>query len=227
MGFPTPNTQQLEATGAVSLIRVRSVQLRLLAERGDVAGRAADAERLAAAARETAEVQQLSVGLAAAARLLLAHGRHDEARALLLELEQTSRIRGDINYSANLPELLRCTLALGDAALAAQLVDGVQPRTPLHEHALCAARAQLADAGGDHAQAAALYAEAAGRWQEFGDLPEHAYALLGQGRCLAALGRLEAKEPLHEARELFASMGYKPALAETDALLGKSETAAV
>jgi class 3 adenylate cyclase len=222
-----PLAAQLEATGSVSLITVLSVQLRLLAERRDAEGAAADAERLAAAARETAEVQRLSVGLAAAALLLLAHARHDEARALLLELEQTSGIRGDINYAANLPELVRCALALGDASLAAQLVDGVQPRTPLHENALCAARAQLADAGGDHAEAAALYAEAAGRWQELGDLPEHAYALLGQGRCLAALGRLEAKEPLREARELFAAMGYKPALARIEALLTQDEAAAL
>jgi class 3 adenylate cyclase/tetratricopeptide (TPR) repeat protein len=136
-----PLAAQLEAAGATSLIGVRSVQLRLLAERRDAEGAAAEAEHLAAAARETAELQQLSIGFAAAARLLLAQGRHDDARALLLELEQTSGIRGDINYAANLPELVRCALALGDAALAVQLVDGVQQRTPLHEHALCAARA--------------------------------------------------------------------------------------
>ena len=58
-------------------------------------------------------------------------------------------------------------------------------------------------------------------------MPEHAYALLGQGRCLAALSKPDAEAPLRAARELFASMGYKPALAETDALLGKSEAAAV
>jgi tetratricopeptide (TPR) repeat protein len=222
-----PLAAQLEATGAVSLITVLSVQLRLLAERGDAGGAAADAERLAAAARETAEVQQLSIGFAAAARLLLAHGRHDEARALLLELEQTSGIRGDINFAANLPELVRCALALRDAALAAQLADGVQPRTPLHEHALCAARAQLAEAGGEHARAATLYAEAAGRWQEFGEVPERAYALLGHGRCLLSVGRSAAKVPLATARELFASLGYKPALAETEALLAQDEAAAV
>jgi hypothetical protein len=56
-------------------------------------------------------------------------------------------------------------------------------------------------------------------------VPERAYALLGQGRCLAALGKPEAEEPLREARELFASMGYKPALAETEALLGGAEDA--
>jgi hypothetical protein len=222
-----PLAAQLEAAGAASLIGVRSVQLRLLAERRDAEGAAAEAEHLAAAARETAELQQLSIGFAAAARLLLAQGRHDDARALLLELEQTSGIRGDINYAANLPELVRCALALGDAALAVQLVDGVQQRTPLHEHAFCAARAQLAEAGGEHAQAATLYAEAAGRWQEFGDEPERAYALVGRGRCLLVLHQPGAEEPLREARELFAALGYQRALTETEALLGESEAATV
>ena len=71
---------------------------------------------------------------------------------------------------------------------------------------------------GDHAEAAALYAEAAARWQEFGNVPEHAHALLGQGRCLLALGDPAAEQPLREAAELFSSMGYRPALAETNAL---------
>jgi len=122
---------------------------------------------------------------------------------------------------------MRTTLALADRELGARLTDGVEPRTPLAEHALTACRAQLAEAAGEHAQAAILYADAATRWQEFGNAPERAYALLGQGRCLAALGRADAEEPLREARELFASMGYKPALAETEALLAQSEAAAV
>ena len=68
-------------------------------------------------------------------------------------------------------------------------------------------------------EAAELYAEAASRWQEFGNVPERAHALLGQGRCLRALGRPGAEEPLLEARELFASMGYEPMVAEADSLL--------
>ena len=71
-----------------------------------------------------------------------------------------------------------------------------------------------------------MYADAAERWQEFGNVPERAYALLGQGRCLAALGKLEAEEPLREAKELFTSMGYRPALAETEALLAETAAAA-
>ena len=58
-------------------------------------------------------------------------------------------------------------------------------------------------------------------------MPERAYALLGQGRCLAALGEPEAEEPLREARELFASMGFTPAVAEVDGLLGSPEAAAL
>ena len=118
-------------------------------------------------------------------------------------------------------------LALDDAALAQRLTTGIDPVTPLAEHVLATSRAQLAEAADDHVDAARLYEEAAERWREFGNVPERAYALLGQGRCLAALGKPEAQEPLREARELFASMGYKPALAETEALLRKSEAAAV
>ena len=58
-------------------------------------------------------------------------------------------------------------------------------------------------------------------------MPERAYALLGRGRCLSTLGKTEADVPLCQARDLFASMGYKPALAETEALLGESEAAVV
>jgi hypothetical protein len=47
-------------------------------------------------------------------------------------------------------------------------------------------------------------------------------ALLGQGRCLRALGDASAEVPLAEARDLFASMGYKPALAETEKLLAET-----
>ena len=99
---------------------------------------------------------------------------------------------------------------------------------PVFEHALGACRAQLAEAAGEHAEAAKLYAEAAERWREFGNVPERAYALLGQGRCRTALGKPEAEEPLRTARELFASMGFTPAVAETDALiLGPARAAAL
>jgi predicted amidophosphoribosyltransferase len=47
------------------------------------------------------------------------------------------------------------------------------------------------------------------------------------GAILTPQGIPEAAQPLREARDLFASMSYKPALTETEALLGESEAAAV
>ena len=221
-----PPAEQLEAAGDVYFSEPRSLQLRLLAERGAHADAPA-ADSLLAAARQSGEPQPCAWAFSAAARLRLAQGRPEQASALLLELEQVAGIRADPNYASLLPELVRTALALGDAELAARLVDGVQPRTPLAEHALSACQAQLAEAAGDNAQAASLYAEAATRWRDFGNVPERAYALLGQGRCLAALGKPDPEVPLREARALFATMGYRPALAETEALLGESEAAAV
>ena len=214
---------ELEASGAVALIYVLSAQLLLHAERGDPELGSPDAERLSASARETTELQLISVGLPAAARMLLARGRPAEAARLLAELEHTPDIRRDPNYAASLPALVRCALGVGDAVLAARLAAGVESLAPLHEHALRAASAQLAETRNEHAEAAGLYADAAGRWREFGDVPERAYALLGQGRCLQVLRDPAAGESLHEARALFGSLGYGPALAETEALLGEAE----
>jgi len=157
--------------------------------------------------------------LAAAAAARLAAGAFEQARALLAELEQTPGARETPYYARQLAAMLRTALAAGDPELAERLAEGLEPLFPLREHALCAARAQLAEHASDHAEAANLCAEAAARWQEFGNVPERAHALLGQGRCLRALGRSGAEQPLREARILFAAMGYKPALAETDGLL--------
>jgi hypothetical protein len=151
----------------------------------------------------------------------------EQAQALLNELDQLAATRTDLDYASLLPSLLRVALALDDPPLARRLTIGVEPITPSHEHALASAQAQLAEAAGDHTAAAQLYHEAAERWQRFGNVPERAYALLGEGRCSAALGKPEAEEPLREARELFASTGYKPALAETEALLGGSASVVV
>jgi class 3 adenylate cyclase/tetratricopeptide (TPR) repeat protein len=220
--------ERAEAAGSVSdVVEARSVRLRLLSQRGEGQHYVVAGEPLAAAAQETGEPQLIALGFAADAQLLLAWGRPQQAQALLAELERVPGTRGDPYYASLLPELVRTTLALGDAELAARLVTGVEPTSPLVEHALCACRAQLAEAAGELAEAAALYSDAGERWREFGNVPERACALLGQGRCLAALGKSEAEEPLREARDLFASMGYKPTLAETEALLGQGEAAAM
>jgi hypothetical protein len=80
----------------------------------------------------------------------------------------------------------------------------------------------IAVAAGDHATAVAAYADATVRWRWFGDVPELAFALVGQGRCLIALGAPGADDPLREARALLTTMGFAPVLSETDALLQRT-----
>ena len=85
-----------------------------------------------------------------------------------------------------------------------------------------------AEAAGRHDEALGLFRDAEQRWQECSDPYERAHSLLGQSRCLIALERTnDAMGPLSEARDLFAQLGAVPALAETQALLGDAEAAAV
>ncbi len=206
------------ASDATTLVEAWSVQLSLSRERGEDAHPEA-AARLVAAARDTGEPAMIAMGYAAAAKVILAAGDRTQAKLLFEELEHTSDTRVDPYYAALLPDLVRCTIALGDRALARRLAEGIEPRTALQRHAVAAASAALAEAAGDNEMAASGYAEAARQWREFGELPELAYALLGRGRCLKALGAPHAHDPLEEARELFGSMGYQPALRETHELL--------
>ena len=119
-----------------------------------------------------------------------------------------------------MPALVRSAVTLGDNALAQRLVAGVEPHTRYAEHALIATAAVIAEATGDIPVAADGYADAAGRWERFGVVPEHAFALLGRGRCLVSLGRPgEAAPVLGQARGLFHALGATPGIAETDALL--------
>jgi len=214
----------LEQAGNIAFVEPRSLQLRLLTEQGRDE-QAPDLPGMLAAARDSGEPQYLAMAVAAAASLLHVQGHPDQARSLLAELDQHPGSRTDL-YAALLPGLVRNTLAIPDRRLAARLVEDVSPLIPLHQHALTSSQAQLAEAAGNNTEAAKLHADAAQRWHQFGNVPERAYALLGQGRCLRTLGDPAADKPLSEARELFASMGYRPALAKTDALLAESQTAA-
>jgi tetratricopeptide (TPR) repeat protein len=189
-----------------------------LAERGEVA-RPEAAGKLIAVARASGQPAMMAMAYAAAGKLMIANGEIAQAKTLFQELERTTGTRDDPYYAAQLPAIIRRAVGLGDQALAVLLMAGIEPRTPLQRNALAASRASIAEAADDHAEAAGFYAGAALQWRAFGDLPELGYALLGQGRCLIDLARPEAGESLGEARELFSSMGYRPALLETEALL--------
>jgi hypothetical protein len=109
---------------------------------------------------------------------------------------------------------------MANAELAERVVAGFKARTPIDQHALTSANAALHEAHGDHRAASEQYADAAQRWRTFGVVPEQAFALLGHGRCLVALGQMtEAAQRLRLVRDIFQALKAAPALAETDALL--------
>ena len=79
----------------------------------------------------------------------------------------------------------------------------------------------VARATGRHDEAVRLYEDAARRWDEFGCVLELAHALLGLGRCRAALGRSDAGGPLAAAADLFALLGAGALAGEAGALFGE------
>ncbi len=221
-----PTVDRIEAMGDKVFTYWRGEQMRLLAERG-TPDEAPDPDELVAAARAVGQTQTIQA-LGDAVHLLLARGERQHAQSLLHELDELTAARADLFPARQFPSLVRDALDLDDEPLVERLVQRFEAKAtvPFDEHVLASARAQLAEAAGDRSAAAELYREAVERWREFGRVPELAYALLGQGRCLAALGQPAAEEPLREAKELFSWMGYKPALAETEALLAETAAAA-
>ena len=200
-----------------ALIEPRAVELTIRVARGE-RGLRPKAEWLVKTVRKTSAADTTTTGLASAAGALVADSP-EEACALLSELEQTAGTRETPYYAGQLPAMLRTAIAARALELADRLAHGIESGYPLHDYALCTARAQLAEANGQLRRAAALYADASENWRQFGNVPERAWALLGRGRCLSAVGDPAAHQPLAEARDAFASMGYRPALAETEQLL--------
>jgi predicted ATPase/class 3 adenylate cyclase len=164
-------------------------------------------------------LDQFVTGTATVASALLFAGRTEEAHARLTALEANPDSRGNSNYATVLPGVVRTALGVGDPDLAQRLTERVEVEYALQNNAIDAARAQIAEHAGNHAEAAARYASAARQWEELGAVPEQAFALLGQGRSLLALDDPDAERPLAEAAELFRAMGYRPALAEAESLV--------
>jgi tetratricopeptide (TPR) repeat protein len=211
------------AEGVQDVLTAKSVNARTLALRGRTGQVAASLDSLESTARAEGSSDYAIMGLGSSALARVGLAQHDRAAALLAEVEAIPGARETPMYAANLPAMVRTAVALGNRALAERLAKSFEPRYPYGEHALVAANAVLAEARGDFEAAAEAYADAAERWERFGVVPERAFALLGQGRCLICLGRKpEAARVLGQARELFGSLGAAPALAEADALLQRA-----
>ena len=209
---------ELEAPG--DLVDVRSAQARIHTLRGTAAQVAGWLEWLESSARAVGNADGLVIGLAAAAVAHAALAHTASAAALLAELAATPAAREPEYYSANLPALVRSAITLGDHALAQRLVAGVEPLTPYAEHTIVTTAAAIAEARGDVPGRRTDMPDAAGRWEQFGVVPERAFALQGHGRSLVNLGQPQEAAPiLRQARAVFDQLGATPALAETDVLL--------
>ena len=159
-----------------------------------------------------------ALGLAAAVIVDSELARSQVARELLRDL----RRHEVLDYVEFFPSVIRAALKAGDNDLAAGLLQDLAPLSPMREHIRTMCHALLHEARGECAAAAAGFADAAARWHDFGVPYEEAQALLGQGRCLVALGRApEAAPPLNAAREILAKLKAKPALEETEKLLSR------
>jgi len=222
----TQLVERLEPRPSLNRAAIQQAEAHVLAFRGRPDEALHLAEQAVDVAREAGSADAIALCFSVGAQARLASGDSPGAAQLLTELEGMPNARATLDYAWRLAEMVRTAVASGEVALAQRLVNGVEPLFPLHEHALCAARAILAEVAGEHRNAAGLYADAAGRWQQFGFVPERAEALLGRGRCLLALGEPGAEEPLSEARELFVSMGHRSALDEAQALLEQTATRA-
>ena len=216
-----------EADDLFDLVYVRTNQLYLLA----CQGRYEEAERIASWVEEKAaeadEPCATACCLLAAADVRLGLGESAASLELLRACSEDEHVFAASDFIFRLPQAVRTSLRAGDVDLAEVLTEQVKPLYPLGEHALASAKALLAEHAGEHEAAAVGFAHAAARWHGFGVPYEEAQALLGQGRCLVALGRApEAAAPLAGAHEIFERLGAAPALTETGTLLARAGMAA-
>jgi class 3 adenylate cyclase/tetratricopeptide (TPR) repeat protein len=217
----------LEAADDVwDLVDLQSRQALLLAWRGEAGKAESFVVWLALQGREAETPWLAGLALLAASAVRLRLGDSEAALGLLGEMAGILRPIGETTFVEYLPEAVRIALAAGDGEVAARLAEGIESSSPLGQHGLAVVSALLAEARGEHSKAASAFNDAASRWHEFGVPFEEAQALLGYGRCLVALGRApEAAAPLAAAREIFARLGAKPALAETGELMQKVRSA--
>jgi hypothetical protein len=188
-------------------------------------GRLDEAAGLAAAnlpsARHVGDPQLVIPALEAQALVESLRGSQTEVIAALREVLDV--IRGTSATSIEPPDVVRLATVAGDLELARELLETVRIIPGRFENIAITARAGIAMAEGHLDEAAALYADAANRWQAHGNVIEHGHALVGLAKSDLDLGRSgDAVDPLRQARELFAAPGATVLVAEVDDLVAQT-----
>ena len=207
-------------------------QLSLLAEpwralvllhRGDLAG-AEGILGLLDRARAAVDAQVVIPAVTIAAMVELERGNRDGAVVLIRErVELVGERESSFASAMTHTQAARLLAAMGELDLLE--VSRRHEGAPLLRTRLSLATsgAILAEAQGQIGEALASYREAAGGWASFGNRPETAFAEMGAGRCLLALGRFEeAGGHLRDAREIFRGLGAVPLIEQTDDLLARA-----
>jgi len=208
--------------GVRDLLLVRLLRLLPLVWRGTDAEVRVHLSPVVDEARRGGVAVDVCWGLTVAAIATAPHDL-DEARILLEEMVSTATTLNDVSLFHMIPEAVRVALRCGDGGLAERISGVVRGALPAVQNTQASVAALRAEHRGEREAAVTGFADAASRWHEFGIPYEEAHALLGQGRCLVALGRApEAAAPLAAAREIFARLGAMPALVETDEWLQKT-----
>ena len=187
--------------------------------RGQVAQATSLREEFLPRARDSADPQVVVPALAVSALIDKTSGDLSAAAVLVEEYGNVTRGR-PVCRAQHLLDVIRTCAAAGALGVAENLLAGTPATATRQEHVVHTARALLAEARGDFEESVDLYREAAERWAEFGFILEHAQALLGAGRCLAAVqDRERANASLQEAHETFVRLQARPLVAEAESLL--------
>jgi len=190
---------QLEIFAHVALADV-------LVHRGSVATAATHVDALLPRARQSGDPQVLVPGLATAALVASARGDGRKALEYVSELEHVTGAGSLTFRSGCLTWPVRIATAAAELALAEAFLEGSEHRSAWDAGARPTALANLAEARGRVDEAAALFAQAAERWDDYGSVVERAYALLGLGRCGDA-------KALREGQAIFSGLGASAVLA--------------
>ncbi len=217
----------LEAAGDVWDLAQSKVHCALLLV---AQGRSADAHALldwvSTKAADTPISWVVTLVMAVEATLHFSAGEFADAQELLRDWAARPFWKTDAALTVFALTAARMALDLDDLDLARRIAESRAGVLPLQQHAVQSMWALIDETGDEHEAAAAGFADAAARWHDFGVPYEEAQALLGQGRCLVVLGRApEAAAPLAAAREIFARLGARPALEQTDEWLARTDPA--
>jgi ATP/maltotriose-dependent transcriptional regulator MalT len=201
-----------------------SYKAQVLVRRGEIAKAAALSEEFVPRARKIADPQILAPALVIAA--LVEQARDDDSAAVALIEELGTVTKGLTVFRVDyVPDAARVCAEAGALVVGERLLEGIDAVMARQRNSLLAARAVLAEAHGRLEEAAALYGESAAAWENFGHVLEHGQALLGLGRCLLALGEMDANATLAAARDVFTRLGAGPLVAETNRLLADAVAA--